>query len=198
MRARRYLLIAIGAALVWTMADPDRASCKEVEITGYWGMTLFSKNRVVTLDDEPWTSDTGYFLWGARVERGIPWWRLYAFIDYRYSPHAKRLKERPTRSLRMTSSSQVVSVGVGRYLVVGQARLGLKAGLARVHDTAKMVQYEETEREADVRRSTSGNGLVLGADLLLPVFEWVGVSLSYNYLYRSRTQVGTSLPLPDF
>ena len=198
MRTREVLLKVFCAVLLCTTVTQSRVHGEVLEVSFHRGLTLFGENRKVTLDNKYWTSHTGYYLWGVQVRREAPWWRLFGFADYSYSPQIGKRTEGPPRSLRLVRSAHVASIGVGRYFGIGMARLGLKAGYARVNDSFTMIQYEETERESEVTRSTSGNGVVLGADLLMRVFESVGVSLSYNYLYRSRSRVGSALPLPDF
>jgi hypothetical protein len=198
VRTRELLLKVFLAGLLCTTVTQSSVDCKELEVSIYRGSTLFGENRTVTLDKRYWTSRTGYNWWGVQARREVRWLGLFGFARYSYSPETGKREEGPVRTLRLVSSAHVASIGIGRHLGIGVARLGLTTGYARVHDSFTMIKFEETERESEVELSTSRSGLVLGSDLLLPVFESLGVSLSYNYLYRSRIRVGSALPLPDF
>jgi hypothetical protein len=197
MRLRGLASSLCAAVLVLGVVLPTDLACKELEVSGYWGLTEYGENRKMNLEKGQWNARTGYSLFGAQAKMSFPWWRLFGFIDYRYSPREGKTQGQPASELRTVTSSHVFAIGAGRHLGIGSARLDLKAGYARLHDSFTLIQYEQTTRESEIEQNTDGNGLILGADLLTPIFESLSVVLSYNFLYRSSIQVRGDLPVPN-
>jgi len=186
------------ASLMCGVLTPGDLLCKDLEVSGYWGLTLFGETRKMTLDGQPSTSASAYLCGGGQAKLSLPWWNLFGFAEYRYAPQPHKLEGEPRTFARAASSSHVMAIGGGRHIGIGMARLGLKAGFARVHDSFTVIQFEETELESEVERSIGDNGLLLGCDFVTPVFESVGVALSYSFLYRPSARVAGDLPMPGY